>query len=376
MLSSYYSDTSLVATLDKANDLTVTFPAPVVNIEHRGLKVDVSHVGHGLQRAVFVSLVQFLAERAASSTEQGDAGEVQKFQEAQSDIILLVEEPEIYQHPIKQSLFFNAFRKIAGNFNEESGIRVQIIYTTHSEKMVDIRYVDQIRILSRPAIGEELTRCRSLSMEHFCTAIAGHLGVEPMPLTQFEVGLHIFSREISEAFFADKVVLVEGVSDKAIVEAAFLAKGIDISANGIAVIDVGGKTKLDKPLFALRHFEIPTLVVFDNDVNAKGKDAEHAKRRNRLLQRICGVKPEDEQDYPVGSFKGGVVLEGNLETYVKKCLDDKFDAVRERCADMYGISLGDACKSPSVVSGMFRIGIEAGKSFSLFDEIVDTVMEM
>jgi hypothetical protein len=107
----YYADTNLIADLNKADEISVNFPSPVIGVVHRGLKVDVGFVGHGLQRAIFFALVQFLAEEQA---EQIDRGEItQQFTEAFSDIILLIEEPEIYQHPLKQVLFYDAFKEIS-----------------------------------------------------------------------------------------------------------------------------------------------------------------------------------------------------------------------------------------------------------------------
>lgn len=146
VLSRYYSDTDLVADLSKANEIVVSFPSPLVNVLHRGLKVDVGSVGHGLQRAIFFSLVQFLAEEQATQPASSDASEL--FDEAQSDIILLIEEPEIYQHPLKQFLFYEAFKEISAAHNKITGIRIQIIFTTHSEKFVDIRDVEKIRLIS------------------------------------------------------------------------------------------------------------------------------------------------------------------------------------------------------------------------------------
>lgn len=264
-VSRYYADTNLVADLGKANEINVTFPNPLITVVHRGLKVDVAHVGHGLQRAIFFSLVQFLAEEQTESRSDKESGP--EFSDAQSDIILLIEEPEIYQHPIKQVRFYDAFKEITEFFNRKSGIRIQIIFATHSEKFVSIKDISNIRIISKiNTLEEVITQARSLSIENFSRGMASVVGAaKPLSNEAFAAGLHIFNREVSEGFLAEKIILVEGVSDRAILEAALLCQNSSAQKEGISIIEVGGKTKIDKPLYAFRSLGIPVHVVFDND---------------------------------------------------------------------------------------------------------------
>lgn len=374
-LGMYYSDTSLVADLNKANEISVSFPAPVVNVVHRGLQGSVANVGHGLQRAILFSLVQFLAEQQSLPS----ADDVQEeFGEAFSDIIILVEEPEIYQHPLKQSLFYEAFQNITRGYNKENGIRVQIIYATHSEKLVSILDIDKIRMLSkRVHDGGVDTVCNSLTIKDFSEGMARHLGedVQPLSVEAFKLGLHIFNRDVSEGFFAEKVVLVEGVSDKAIIQAAYMHQGRDPLREGIALIDVGGKTKIDKPLFAFRSLGIPTYPIFDNDVSqTKEKDIEQARKRNRLIQSIVGHS--NVQDFPVGCESGFAAFSGNLEQLMSEAMGERYHAIRGNISKEFNVSGKDASKSPAIFSAIFNVAKSEGIIFPIVDEIVKFVSEL
>lgn len=370
-VSRYYSDTNLIADLNKANEINVTFPSPLINVVHRGLKVDVADVGHGLQRAIFFSLVQFLAEEQAGKSNNAEALE---FSEAQSDIILLIEEPEIYQHPIKQALFYDAFKEISADFNRQSGIRIQVIFATHSEKFVSIKEISNIRIISK-RVGLEgvATHVKSLSISDFSSGMAGVIGAaKPLSNEAFSAGLHIFNREVSEGFLAEKIILVEGVSDKAILEAALLLDNSSAHREGISIIEVGGKTKIDKPLFAFRSLGIPVHVVFDNDSAAADRNA--SAKRNKNIQTICGVN--DPEDFPVGVFDLYSCFDGNLESYLEATTADRYWEFMSRACDDFGLSRNEALKTPAVVSAFLVRAKASGINFQILDQIIDTVRRM
>ncbi|MBX3598518.1 MAG: ATP-dependent endonuclease [Rhizobiaceae bacterium] len=370
-LHRYYSDTNLIAGLNTANEISVKLPTPTVNVLHRGLQLDIGQVGHGLQRAILFSIIQFLAEQ---QSPQDDETQQADFDQAQSDIILLIEEPEIYQHPIKQILFYQAFKDVSEHFNKQNGIRVQIVYATHSEKFIDIVDVDRIRVVSKcDENGEIGTRCMNLSIDDFTRDMASHLNVQPMSINTFRAGLHIFSREISEGFFADKVILVEGVSDREILKAAYIRSGIDPLREGVAIIQCDGKTKIDKPLLAFKKLGIRVYPVFDND--RLGNNKEGAIRRNRLLQSIVGCRCIE--DFPVVWSPILTSIDGNLECYLKTRIGtEEYGRIKQQICEHFGVGGNEACKSPAVVCGMLQAGIHKGFTFPLFDEIIKYVAAM
>jgi predicted ATP-dependent endonuclease of OLD family len=239
---------------------------------------------------------------------------------------------------------------------------------------VQIRDIDKVRLISkREEKGSYITAVKSLSIGDFSVGMAKALGSSnPLSDHAFAAGLHIFSREVSEGFFADKILLVEGVSDKAILEGMFLKLGADPYREGISIIQVDGKTKIDKPLFAFRKLGIPVYPVFDNDRTTKHcKDSEG---RNRLIQTICEC--ENIEAFPVGVLDKFACFDGNLERYLKDVLNDGYPKLIEEVCSAFQLTAKDAVKTPAVVSALLIKADSQGHKFSMIEEIVQKVRSL
>jgi putative ATP-dependent endonuclease of the OLD family len=92
---------------------------------------------------------------------------------------------------------------------------------------------------------------------------------------------------MSEGFFADVAVLVEGEDDRAAILGAARVLGKDPESDGIAIIPCGGKTNLDRPAAIFRELGIPVYVVWDSDHGSDDARPEY----NHLLLRLLG-QPE------------------------------------------------------------------------------------
>jgi len=357
----YYRDTRLLAEWQVDEGVRFSFPQPVIKVEDRGFLSGLENVGHGLQRAALFAVIEFLA-RSAVTEEEGD------FHEAQSDIILLIEEPEIYQHPHKQKLVSDAFKSICGEFNRATGIRFQVIFATHSEKFMDISNFQSARIVRRePHEDGFLHRISALKLQETAEYFANILGVAPMAVEAFQAKMHIFSRELCEGFFAEKVILVEGVTDKAVLEGVFKAAKRDNVAEGIIVISVEGKTKMDKPFYIFNNLGIPTYAVFDSDANS----AEKKPRANRMLQSVAGI--EEPVDFPDGCFERFAAFGQNLEKYLKSICGDDWEITFQEVAHEYGLGVSDIGKTPLAVAEVVRRFRDKGTEFPLFNEVLERV---
>lgn len=357
----YYRDSRLVADWLVDDGLTVNFPRPEIRVEDHGHKTIMENVGHGLQRACLFAIIQFLAEM--DSKVEGD-----DFAEPQSDIILLIEEPEIYQHPHKQEVICGIIHEICRDFSRRTGIRFQIIFTTHSEKFVSIQNFQSLRILRRQYDdGERTHAAASLSIGECSKYFADLLGVHPMTDAAFQAKMHIFSREVCEGFFASKVIIVEGVTDKAVVDGYYRSKGRNCLSEGVVIVPMEGKTKIDKPFFIFSQLGIPVFALFDNDRNTGDK----AKKTNRLIQRVAGVA--DPVDFPAGCGAKICAFEGKLEKYLREQAAGSYDKVFQEIADFYGLDVKDISKTPHAVSEVVVRCQEAGQVFPLFDDVVNAV---
>lgn len=357
----YYNDSRLLAEWKSEDGVKFSFPQPAIQVEDNGFLSGLENVGHGLQRAALFSVVEFMAQNGA---ENGEAD----FDEPQSDIILLVEEPEIYQHPHKQKLISDSFRRLCHEFNRGTGIRFQTVLATHSEKFVDIGQFHTARIVRKLADNEVASHTISaLSVGDCSRFFAELLKKQPMPDHAFLAKLHIFSRELCEGFFARKIILVEGVTDKAILEGVYRHLGRDNFAEGIIVISCEGKTKMDKPFYIFNKLGIPTYAVFDSDAN--GKQKRHAA--NILLQSIAGAA--NPVEYPAGCFDRLAAFEYNLEGYMKQVCGEKWEEIFKSVAESLELDVADVSKTPHAVCQVAEVLRQSGMHFAMLEEVVHRV---
>jgi len=202
--------------------------------------------GHGLQRTYLMALLSLAAR-------------IQKDNES-FRLLLGVEEPELYQHPPQSRFLSNALADLSeGN--------CQVVLTTHSPTFVSGRTFESIRTLRK---RDNSTRVHSWTIDEQRAYCAARKQVPPIGAAAALSGLdRSLQTNVSELFFAGRVVLVEGPEDIAILE-AYLRQTDKLSTflrAGCHFIAVGGKTRLPMLISLARGFNIDVFAVFDLDMN-------------------------------------------------------------------------------------------------------------
>ena len=363
-IQKYYRESRLLADWQQNEGIRVAYPQPAIKIEDGGFISGLQNVGHGLQRAALFSVIEFLSGGAHDNNQE------EIFDAAQSDIILLIEEPEIYQHPIKQQVIYEAFHKLCDGFSVATGIRFQIIFTTHSEKFIGLNKFNSARILRKYREGDDIRHTTASIEISACSRYFANLaGREPLPDTAFEAKMHIFSRELCEGFFANKVILVEGVSDKAAIEGAYRAAQRSPEAEGIAILAADGKTKMDKPLYIFRKLGIPVYPVFDSD---QGKSQKKQKpQTNVLIQRILGI--DEPSEFPDGCLPSFCSYGINMESYLSSLHPELWQERVEFHRNEFGLDTDDICKTPRIIAEICGYLREQGVVLERLDGIIAAV---
>lgn len=152
--------------------------------------------------------------------------------------VVLIDEPEIHLHPGLIKRLLKIFK---------GGMTNQLIVTSHSPLFITAYTLPHVyRVLK----DEQGSHVYSLAQQ------PGHLNQQRL--------VQEINADNMEMFFADKVLLVEGVSDR------ILMRGlIDRFYTGpydIKVIHTQGKTNIESYLELMRTFHIPYLVMLDRDV--------------------------------------------------------------------------------------------------------------
>lgn len=263
----------------------VQFTVSVIDHE---TETRVDRQGHGFQRALLIAALKLLAERGAASGNQGV-------------ICLAIEEPELFQHPVQARAFALVLRRLA----EDSCQQVQVTYATHSPCFVEPTHFDQIRRVSRSApngAGQRSVNISSVTLQAVIDNLNGYVKEETVRKRLDDVCL----ARLPEALFAEAVVLVEGDTDRAIVEGCGERDDQFLAVDGVVVAEVGGKPILLLPAAILSLLGIPCFVVFDGDKGCEQRMRENRRdesdiaavmndhrQKNRDLMRYLGAQEED-----------------------------------------------------------------------------------
>jgi putative ATP-dependent endonuclease of OLD family len=202
-------------------------------IREDGFTVSAQEMGEGMQNAIVLAILQ-----AFEQTHKKGA-------------ILLIEEPEMFLHPQMQRTLYKTLRKI-GETN-------QVIYSTHSPHFVAVPDYDQI-VLVRKQNGRT---------NHTASKL-------PIDSVRREKLVKELDPERNELFFASRLLVVEGDTEKLVFPEYAKSLGIDIDQAGATIVEVGGKRNLIEFARIAISFGIPTGVVYDKDSSdfPKEKKAE------------------------------------------------------------------------------------------------------
>lgn len=361
-----YQDAAVGLAWRAVEDFPVPLPLADVSLSDDGFGGPVDRQGHGLQRAFVITLLQHLAKTstvAQPPTETGTEGGLSAPPDA-PNLILAIEEPELYQHPTKQRHFADVLRRLSEGALPGQDGATQVIFASHSPMFVSMSRPDEIRLVRRTNCEEgEFKQCemRALNLETVAERLGSAWGKPPGTYTRATLlpRLHILGVELAEGFFANGVVLVEGRSDKAALAAVARLLGVSFEAAGIAILSAEGKDNIDRPLLIFRELGIPAFVVWDCDIGTK----DHAPGKDVALLKMC-VPGDEAPAAPTSTVIGDCFahFEVNLEATLKADLPDQ---IFEQCLHAVCEPLGlppsrDAQKVPEVMYQTLSMAREQG----------------
>ncbi|WP_299381608.1 AAA family ATPase [uncultured Lacinutrix sp.] len=289
-----------------------------------GIKTDITRKGHGLQRALIFALIKAWAKVLKLEREEQDKNESSN-RKASKSTYFIFEEPELFLHPQAQKELFASLINLS---NEES----QVVLCTHSSSFLDLNYHKSICIVKKENI-EVGTKVLQFTNDIF---------EENEDKKQFNLSYWI-NPERSELFFAKKVILVEGQTDKTILP--MLAKDLDIFRYDFTIIDCGSKDSIPLYINLLNKFKIKYCVVYDKD-HQEGKSDQAIKTADKITNII-----EDIID--IGLGKSMVLvndIEEELGMFEKGGRNKAYAAINFINSDKYALSNSFRNKIISVFS--------------------------
>jgi putative ATP-dependent endonuclease of the OLD family len=375
-LSRYSPGAELIIDFAELQPPAIPLPDAVVTISEDNFKVPVRYSGHGLQRALILALLEQLSmTRPPVANTDGVAPSPDTQVERQPDLILAIEEPELYLHPARSRYLAGILRGLAETGHDGPGI--QVVTVTHSPYFVDVEHFDEIRMCRKvPAAHHAQPGVTSFS--HFTKlqaaqrlATLNRRRPEEFTASTFVArAAPVLNSIVNEGLFADVVVVVEGESDVAALWAMQIQMNRRWDELGIVVVPVSGKSKIDRAVVAFQGFGIPTYFMFDGD-KTRGTDAI----TNRLLLRLGNG---EETDFPTTTFTARyAVFEHDIETYFREAAGKLFEPLRNECAARCGHDRPSTALKNSEVMQAFLLACHAnGLEFPFLVQVVEQVTEM
>jgi putative ATP-dependent endonuclease of OLD family len=221
--------------------------------EVTGTTRDFASLGHGAQRSIQMALIHYLS-KVRDKTTVLDAVPTQR--------LLLIDEPELFLHP-------QAIEQVRIALQALSGNGYQVLFTTHSPLMIGRQDVPATCIVRKRA-DQRTHVAKRLS------SVVNNFVADPRSRVQTLMEL----KNSKEWLFADRVLLVEGKTERRVLPALLQAvTGKGFSERKLALIELDGAGAMAKCLDVLRALGIPCNGLADLDyVLDKAQQAGHIKK--------------------------------------------------------------------------------------------------
>ncbi len=214
-----------------------------------GIATPVEKKGHGAQRTLVWSLLRTYLDNLS------DRGN--------SRVLFLVEEPELYLHPQAQRVMLGVLRELS-NFD-------QVIYSTHSPVFIGLDHPDEIRLVRKRNTQTVIDMISKHTLEHSKNEV------------RFLTWL---DDNQAELFFAKSVLLVEGDTERILMEDInqYRPNGMSLDELGCQVIVTNGKFSMPFYCNLLMDIKIPFFVVYDHD-SSRGQHKDANTHINNAVGR-------------------------------------------------------------------------------------------
>ena len=380
-LKTYVPDAGVKLTWLTGAVIEIPMPRADIKLVEDEYPSSVERTGHGLQRAFILTMLQHLAVAQVPVQEdlddkENEMDEVPKEQPSLKvpNLIMGIEEPELYQHPNRQRHLSKILLKLAMGSIEGVAECTQIIYSTHSPLFVDIERADQVRVLRKvreennkpkqtkvvyttlDEVAKSIKEVRRKPGDYSSNDLRGSLQTLMTPL-------------MNEGFFADIAVLVEGPEDRAAILGVAASLGHDLESIGISVIPCTGKGSLDTSAVIFRRLQIPIYVIWDSDYGKEGSQ--------KLNRRLLSLFDRREEDWPEEVTEQFACFKHDLNKTLHSEIDEQlFDDILASVCERLGFEEKYAVRKPQVIQEIINEARGQGKSSKTLENIISQIIAL
>lgn len=171
---------------------------------------------------------------------------------------IILDEPELNLHPQFQQYILQEIKSIAGDPFKEHGKKMFVILT-HSPYMLSVQNTNELKNLIVFHRHEVPTFIKEFEEKDL---------FQKTRLDKLLLRMNVNHKTL---FFADKPIFVEGYIDQQFFNILQYKRGIPLGAEGISIIDVGGKDEIDIMYSLCRLLKINAFCIIDMDGLFEGK---------------------------------------------------------------------------------------------------------
>lgn len=277
-----------------------------------GVETEVQYKGHGLQRFFMIALFKVWAEKVIENRK--DPSSSKKGKITTGSAYFAIEEPELFLHPQYQRMMRDYLLTISEMDDN------QILLNSHSPNFIEFDYAEEIAKVYKRDTKSGTKVVQPINIEETGKIQRKQLinvfGDDPRRRKKFEqinkLNMNYFlNPDRNEMFFADKVVLVEGQTEKMMFQAwgnYFFGEDPWLT-NKITYVDCIGKYNIQNYIKLLDAFEIPFVVIWDSDSDKGVKPAPinyHIKKDAEDAGGSCfTLEPDFEREFNITDAEYG-----------------------------------------------------------------------
>ncbi len=344
---------------DPSKSVRVEDPLAKIIAGEGGFEGDLARFGHGFQRSYLLALLQELASIEDENTPR---------------LILGCEEPELYQHPPQA-------KHLAFVLNKLAQANTQVVVTTHSPCFISGESFEKVRMF-RQNSAEKLSTVKSLTHAEIADRYAAVVGQAlPMPSAGMAKIHQALQSSLSDIFFTQRLILVEGFEDAAFIHTWLsLTDRIDAyRRTGCYIVPVNKKSEMIRALIIAQGLDIPTFSIFDADADCNENEKNFHERDNLALIKLLkgnegNLFPDEivwNTYYAIWPTDMAQMVEQDL---IQSLGQGVYETVRNSAHNLYGNEAGIK-KNTLLIKSKLALAWEAGGLSPTLDKLCDRLIQ-
>ena len=225
---------------------------------------ELSSLGEGVQYAfnILLQIIEIIYDvKTTRKPEDFEERLINRDGKKLFPLFLVLDEPEVHQHPYRQRSLIRKIKALIENNNQEflnllkdlfdiDGLTGQIFIATHSPNILLDNYRQFIRLYKSPGTNSQLKIVSGMNV-----VIDDKL---------YKHMLHNFIY-LKEAMFSKCIIFVEGDTENGAIPVFAERMGLDMDERGIGVIKLDGADSVKRCMALYKSFGIKSIAIIDKD---------------------------------------------------------------------------------------------------------------